>query len=183
MLKQLLEKLNLDDCIVLDIYRGDSCVGVWTKNRKIAMSQKSFYRELAEQHGCLETRIRIKNTEIYIMHKHKLFKSQQDIKEYLKTVPDNSKFFIYSQGRSYPASQNLFVKIDFAWLKFRADYSMVDQPPSTIQGSLEIIPSDTPDMVLVDWRDEHMMYPQYHYNIKPSDIEVLDESHITAELL
>ena len=183
MIKELLNSVAdaLDDAIVLDIYRGDACVGVWTKRRKLAMSQQATLRKVAEKYGCDEVRVKMGNTEIEIMERHPLFRTQQDVIDFLRSK-DNVQFNLITHGKSFPATDSLFVKVETIWLKFRADFSMVQQPPATIDGTLTISPSQN-NTVLVEWEDQFKMFPRYSYNLKLSDIEVLQQSDVVAELL
>jgi len=183
MLQKVLDTLikHLDEGTVLDVFRKNSYVGMWKENSQV-IALNSVQRKLAEKIGCEGVLIKLNDTELYIVQKHLPFNSKQELYSFLKEI-SSDVFYLSTHGKSYPAPDNLYVKVEYAWLKIRADYSMIDTPSSTILGTFSITPSKNKGMVLVDWRDDNNSFPQYHYNLKISDIEVLDEYEITAELL
>jgi hypothetical protein len=205
MLKELMNSIanSIDDAIILDIWQGDACVGVWTKKRKVAVSQQATRRKVAERTGCYEVRLKIGNTEIEIQGHHSMFHTQQEVIDFLKsnhsykdvwrTIPTSKHrplkedhwFSLITTEKSYPCEDCLLVKIidKKVWLKFRADFSMNQQPPAAnTKGTLTITIGEN-DIVHVEWEDLNSIYPPYSQKLRLSDIEVLQESDVIAEIL
>jgi len=203
MLKKLMSSIadSIDDAIILDIYQGDACVGVWTKKRKVAVSQRATLRKVAEKNGCYEVRIKIENTEIEIQGSHALFHTQQEVINFLKSdlsykdiwrstnragepLKQDHWFSLITNEKSYPCEDCLIVKITKnIWLKFRADFSMNQQPPAANTKGCLTITIGKNNIVYVEWEDLNNAYPKYSQKLRLSDIEVLQESEVIAEIL
>lgn len=194
---------------MLDLYHKDACVGVWTpmknfqldlvkeqilsyqdflyqdtqkqKQGGLILSKENMLRKVAEKNKCKSVRIFWEATELEFYKKHEMFKTVKDIIDFLNTLPEETLFYLKSYGKCYPAESCLLFNVQKVWLKFRADFSMYELPPASINGELTIKPEG--DQYHVFWEDAEGRYVPYRHHLRLKDIEILEESDVVAELL